>query len=252
MLDNYKTNPANEIRKINAILRRTHCSISLWNALNDCYLESDLCSYEPSLDNFYKNCIVNNYLYDEIDEFEVEVIRYRLFVELLLELLEYPSSYNEYGEFVKDINQLKLTILEGLKKLGYGLKDFNGKKVTYKCDVVAETIAVSNNDYANDIFDYLISKSISEKETALTNLSIKLEALKPKDTFMKNTRDYIQMMRHREERKKTKQYSWFFEKEEYEKNLDDLFRILICYVAHDGCLDIINLYDSKCHVKQLI
>ena len=250
MLENYKTSPKNEIRKLFAILNRTYGYTKFWDALNGCYLKSELCAVEPSLDDFYSNFIFNNPLYSDLDNFEEETLHYRLLVELLLELLKFDIPGFEYGEFDKEENQLRSIINEGLQKMGYGLMDYKGKEVTYKRDIVAETIAVENKKYKEDIFDYLISKTCDEKEMALTNLSIKLQALTPKDSFMRNARDYVQMLRHKDEREEDKLYSWFFEKEVYEKNLDDLFRILICYAAHSNCSNIISDYDSKCHIKK--
>ena len=249
MLDNYKTDPYKEINKIFAVLNRKYGFTKLWDALNGCFMESVFNSVEPSLDDFYKNFIVNNDYYENKTDFEVHILQYRLLVELLLELLKYPIPGFEYGEFSDDVNQLESIIGEGLKKLGYGIKEFKGKKVTYKIDIAAETIASENHDYSDDIFDFLIAKSTEEKESALTSLSIKLEAVKPLDGFMKNSKDYLQMMRHKEERKKIEQYSWFYAKEQYNQNLNDLFTVLVTYAAHIKCSPIIEKYDSKCHKK---
>ncbi len=250
MLDNYQTNSGNEMRKMWSILNRKHCGISFWHALDSVYRKSFFCSIEPTLQDFYLNFIRKNSVYENLEDYEISIYQYRFLSELMFNLL---SNYNNefyLEDFDDDIKQLLLIMREGLKKCGYCFKELNGKYYTSKIDIIAETIAAENKDYSNDIFDYLIAKALIEKENALTSLSIKLEAVKPFDSYTKNARDYIQMLRHKKERMNDKQYSWFFDKKKYESNLDNLFRILICYIAHINSYKEIVDFDNKSNHKK--
>ena len=249
MLDNYETNPINETRKIWDVLKKQDSYQSLWDSLDDDFSKCELSAHESSLNNFYTNFIWKNEIYNGLNDFEISVLRYRLFVELILYLFDFHVLNAWSYDYGAEMDQIKLIIDNGLKKCGYGLKESNKKVITYKLDIVAETTAANNKHYSEDIFDYLIAKTAEEKEKALTSLSIKLEAVKPIDGFTKSNRDYVQMMRHKEERISLDKYSWFYKKSDYSKNLDKLFKILICYISHIDCAKDVAEFDNKCHNK---
>ena len=250
MLDGYSTSPNNEVRKIWCVLNRKYNYTSLWVELHESFLISDLRSKEDSLDSFYSNFIVKNDNYVGLDDFEKGALFYRFFVELLLELLKYGLPNYPYSGFDNEIEQLKEIIYDGLKRCGYGIKTVNNKSVTYKLDIVAETVAASNKDYKEDIFNYLIAKTANEKENSLTNLSIKLEATKPFDGFSRGNRQLIQIMRHKKEKMEDKKYCWFFERKNYERNMDSLFKILICYISHIDCASLVEEFNKNILIKE--
>ena len=206
---------------------------------------SNLSRYEPTLNDFFKKNIINYDFDDYTDNFEKESIKYRLLCELIINLTadyKYSQIFTYHRE---NISQLLLIIEEGLKRCGYGLKVYKEGKITYKKDIAAEAIAANNPDYKESIFNYLIAKNIKEKASALTALSNQLEAAKTSGGFTRQNRKYIQIMRHPDEKKKEDDYSWFFEKQSFEANMDKLFRILICYCSHLSCDDILANFESK-------
>ena len=153
-------------------------------------------------------------------------------------------NYNDYiRHYASDASQIIRLINEGLLRCGYEFREKDGKLVTFKHDVSSEIIAVENKEYSEDIFDFLGAKGAKEKEEALTNLSIKLETIKTTSHYLKSNRKYLQIMRHKNEKQKDPCFAWFFEQNSYETNLNNLFLILVSYIARiksDPALDKFN------------
>ena len=175
LLNGYKANPRNEIRKINEILKREHyvsfTKSSFETFISLLFLKSNYVSYETTFRSFYSNLIMNGDWQDGLDEKEIAVVSYTLFCELLLNLLEIKSQglYEYYSSFSEDIVQLKSIIQNGLKSIGYKMIKKNQAYVVEKIDLVSETVASTQKEYQDFIIEYLTSKTIVEKETALTH-----------------------------------------------------------------------------------
>ena len=249
VLENYKTTPQNEIRKIKEILKREHyvsySGCSFQNYLELQFLQSDFIKYESDLHNFLDNFV---FVYEpglDYAPIDIAIREYRLFCELLLDLLsERNENISLYNAFKKDINQLKLLIEEGLRISGYKIIDYKGKLVTSKNDDVAESIALSSDKYRNTIFDYLIAKDVKEKEKIITEFSIKLESEKTKEDFVNTCREFVQLPRHKEEKIKDPKYSWFY-LDDYEENLDKLFKLYVASLAHLNSKEIIADFKNR-------
>lgn len=248
LLDNYKTTPSIEINKIKSILRRRRNislidTISFEEALDYLYKTSEFGSYELSIDDFIEKIALKNY--DSKNE-NANILPYRRLCEFLLTLLDKENYYKHKDLFSVDEKQLWMLLFKGLSSCGYTVEyDENGHRATRKIDVEAEAVAASNPDYKECIFNYLISKELDEKESALTSLSIKLEAVQSEDKYVKKIREYVQLLRHKEEKKNEKKYSWFFN-ECYESNLDDLFKLFLSSIMHEKCLPILEAFRNKC------
>lgn len=249
LLANYKTTPEEEINKIYQIIyRHIFGTKTLWDYLSEVFYRSKFASFQPDIDSFISAFVFRNEIFEQKNEEEIELLKYRLFVEFLSNLFLVCLKSDLYYKDAKDsIWQIKSIIKEGLQHFGFELIENNYNYVTAKKDLTAEIIATCNKDYKDDIYDFLIAKSVSEKENALTNLSIKLQAVKPLDSFSRRVREYIQLLRHKTEKKEDPNYSWFFEKADYDKNLDGLFKILICFISHQDCYQTLTDFDKNSH-----
>lgn len=174
------------------------------------------------------------------------VLQYRFLCELVFNLLDVGQSLSILIDDAKEILQLKGLIKNGIELCGYKMEYIKRHYVTRKLDIHAEAIATINKNYKDYIFDYLIAKSSSDKEQALLKICNKLEAIKVVDGYTKHARDYIQLLRHPDERKSKDKYSWFYKKDNYSLNLERLFRILLTYIAHLNSYNDLNEFDTNC------
>lgn len=239
MLDSYITNPVNEIRKIEDILnRKRHIqydgTYSLKEVFGIAYTRTQFASLEPTINSFLTNIIYKDY--SETDYVKTAIC-YRCLCEFLLAIIDHGIEYYYLEHFEDDVEQLKNIINLGLEKSGYVLVNKGKHRVTSKKDEVAELIATTNKHYNKNILDYLLAKTTDEKEKVLTALAIQLEGREPKDKYSKDCGEWVQLLRHKEEKIKEAQYSWFFSAEDYGDNLDKLFRIYLSIVSHDDCHD---------------
>ena len=251
MLDGYKTNPKNEIRKISALLKE-HVSFdgrTIWELISLSFAHSEFSEIETDLHSFYTNLILKNDNFSGLGTDEVVVLQYRFLCELIFNLLDVGQSYSIFIADAKEILQLKGLIKHGLQLCGYKMEWIKKHYVTRKLDIHAEAVAIANKDYKDYIFDYLIAKSVNDKEHALLNICNKLESIKIVDGYTKHSRDYIQLLRHPDERKNIDKYSWFYRKDNYLLNLDRLFRILLTYIAHLNSYRDLNEFDKNCSEK---
>ena len=247
MLDGYNTNPKNEIRKINSLLKQkvSFDGRPLWTVLGDSFHYSTFNKIEIDLESFYTNLDLHNPIYTEMIEDEILILQYRFLCELIFNLLLVGEHNSVFYPSAKEILQTQELIKNGLQLCGYRIDYVKNRFITVKIDIHSETVAAENKEYSDYIFDYLISKTAKDKEQSLLNLCNKLEATKPVDGYTRHARDYIQFLRHPDERKKIKKYSWFYEKENYPKNLEKLFRILITYIAHLNSYADLNEFDKN-------
>lgn len=251
LLQNYKTNPKDEIKKISSILNRKEYVTYDYSYLKDylklIFINSSYSSYEISYDSFCTNVIFNHAFYSGLPEEEVMLSQYCLLCELIINLLttkngnlfDYKQAFND------DIKQLLNIINNGLKLCGYKIIQSNGIFVTQKIDIEAESVAAINKTYQDDIYDYLIAKSVKDKEMALTSLSIKLDAMEPSNNYVKQNKKYVQLLRHKEEKDIQEKYAWFFKKEDYNANLEKLFRIYLFMIAYNDCFDYLKDFEIK-------
>lgn len=251
LLHNYKTNPKDEIKKINGILARkgyVSCDyVSLKDYLRTTFLNSEYASYETSFDLFCSNVILNISNYNGLLEEEMYLSQYCLICELIMNLMEISNNatYEYEQTFEHDIDQLIKIINKGLGLCGYKLIQSNNVYATQKIDIEAESVAAINKTYQDDIYDYLIAKNIKDKETALTSLSIKLDAMEPNNNYVKQNKKYVQLLRHKEEKDIQEKYAWFFKKEDYNANLEKLFRIFLFMIAYNNCSDYLKDFENK-------
>ena len=249
MLENYKRTPYDEVRKINDILERKvyvdYENISLLDVFEQIFLKSQFIAYESNFKSFLDNFIFTSEYGIRFVGLDEAIIEYRLFCELLLNLIKIKNCINYIDKFGSDIKQLQMIIENGINNTGYKIIEQNGNIVTAKKDEIAESVAIKNEKYRNTIYDYLIAKNVKEKENALTKLAIKLEAIKSTDSYIKANREYIQILRHKEEKIIDEKYSWFFEDSEYENNLDKLFKIYISTIAYLNCTNDIKTFKMK-------
>lgn len=246
-LDTYQTSPVLEINKIKSILERTEYisglgRYSLKDVFDIVYSESSFASHEPNIDDFLNNIVLRDYREDN----EIGAItNYRYLCEFLFALIELDMNYDFQSYFGEHIRQLKNIMMAGLEKSGYTIVPYGNHTVTKKKDDQAESIAATNGEFRVNIMDYLLAKTTSEKEKVLTLLANQLEATQPKDCYSKQNRELVQLLRHKDEKLKDQRYSWFFEKNEYEKNLDSLFKVYLSIISHDNCHDFLDKFKNN-------
>lgn len=246
MLDTYQTNPVKEINKIKSILNREgyvnyhHCYLK--DAFDLAFSNTSFASHEPTFDDFLKNIVFQNY---DSKDLNGAIKNYRYLCEFLLALIDSGIDYAFEEVFGDDIAQLKKIIDAGLEKSGYTLVKYGKYKVTSKKDEQAEATAAIHKEYQKNILDYLLAKTVDEKEKVLTSLSIQLEGHTPLDKYSKDAREWVQLLRHKEEKIADSKYSWFFDKNDYEKNLEKLFRVYLSIISHDGCHDYLEEFKIK-------
>lgn len=245
LLKNYKTTPAEEIRKINDVLDETvyidYFSHTFLNYLKTIFKQSEFNKFDSNYNGFIKSIVFKDY---NPNDFKKSINQYRYYCEFLLNLCNVSSSNRSY--YINLINRLKIIIETGLNSLCYKLIVKNGHILTSKIDDLAEGITATIDDYNSEIMDYLLAKTIDEKENALIHFSIKLEALKSKDNYIKSTREYVQLLRHKTEKQGDKKYQWFFSEEEYEMNLEKLFKIFLSTISYYNAIDIISEFKTNC------
>lgn len=250
MLDTYQTNPVKEINKIKSILDRdgyvnfNHCYLK--DAFDLTYSNTNFAAHEPSFDDFLKNIVFQGY--DPMD-INGAIKNYRYLCEFLLALIDSGINYAFEETFGDDIVQLQKIINSGLERSGYILVKHGKYKVTSKKDEQAEATAAIHKEYQKNILDYLLAKTVDEKEKVLTSLSIQLDGHKPLDNYSKECREWVQLLRHKEEKIVDSKYSWFFGSGDYEKNLEKLFRIYLSIISHDDCHDYLEEFKNKRGVK---
>ena len=250
MLDTYQTNPVKEIKKIKSILNRegyvNYHHYFLKDAFDLTYSSTSFASHEPTFDDFLKNIVFEGYNQEDVN---CAIKSYRYLCEFLLALIDSGINYAFEETFGDDIAQLQKIINAGLERSGYTLVKHGKYKVTSKKDEQAEATAAIHKEYQKNILDYLLAKAVDEKEKVLTSLSIQLDGHKPSDSYSKDCREWVQLLRHKEEKIVDSKYSWFFDNDDYEKNLDKLFRIYLSIISHDDCHDYLEEFKSKRGVK---
>lgn len=251
MLEGYKTTPEKEINKINQILQNKEFSIlytqriAFYSALDDTFSFSDFSSYDTSLTSYIKNVIEENTIYEGMESSAVSILKYRFYVESLLALIDNQYFKTNYiNDFNSDVIHLKKIINQGLKTMGYGITTRDEKQVTYKLDPVSEGVALTQEkDVREMIYDYLISKSVSDKEKSLTKIANKLESWKDRDAYLNQCRHFVQLLRHPDEMKDD--YPWFYESKDYESNLDKLFKIFVSMFAYKEAEEPLKEFQSQ-------
>ena len=250
MLDTYQTNPVKEINKIKSIINRegyvNYEHYDLKDVFDLAYSYTSFASHEPSFDDFLQNIVFQDY--DPID-IKGAIKNYRYLCEFLLALIDSGINLAFKETFEDDIAQLEKIISLGLERSGYTLVKHGKYKVTSKKDEKAEATAAVHKEYQKNILDYLLAKTLDEKEKVLTSLSIQLDGHKPSDNYSKECREWVQLLRHKEEKITDPKYSWFFDSDDYEKNLDKLFRIYLSVISHDDCHNYLEEFKSKRGVK---
>lgn len=247
LLDSYQTTPFQEIKKINTILARKVTitfsgTKSLKDLLGETYKVTYFGSFEPNIDDFVNNIVMKGF---NVTDVLSAINNYRMYCELLLVLLDGTKDSNFAVAFSSDMKQLKKMIESGLDKSGYKIIQKDGHKVTIKKDEEAEMIAATNKEYNKNILDYLLAKSVDQKEKVLTSLAIQLEAAQPKDDYSKKNREFVQLLRHKDENIDNPKYSWFFEANTYENNLDKLFRVFLSIISHDNAHEYIKEFSAN-------
>lgn len=245
-LDTYQTNPEDEIQKISEVLKRKvfvdFTSRTLKYVFEKEFKNSAFASYEPTMDFFLRKHIIAGCLSN--DSHDV-IISYRYYCEFLLAMIDDNIKKLDIGLFEDDLKQLERLILNGLARCGYELVRYKNHRVTKKKDAQAEAIAATSKEHNKNILDYLLSKTVTDKEKVLTALAIQLEAIPQKENYLKQTREYVQLLRHKAEKAKEPKYAWFFEKESYEENLDKLFRVFLSIIAYDNCSSYLKEFETK-------
>ena len=247
MLDTYRTNPQHEMQKISEVLERDVFFEGNWYKLKSIFGEefkkSDFSCHEPTMESFLRNHVFIDYLL-EGDQRDA-IVCYRHYCEFLLAMIDDHIKQLDIEPFADDLKQLERIILSGLSRCGYELVRYKNHRVTKKKDAQAEAIAATSKEHNKNILDYLLSKTVSDKEKVLTALAIQLEAIPQKDNYMKQTREYVQLLRHKTEKVKEPKYAWFFETRSYEENLDKLFRVFLSIIAYDNCSDYLKEFEKK-------
>lgn len=254
VLNNYKTTPENEMRKIEEILKARSFyydgRCTLIEIARDVFVLSKYSGYETSFDNFYLNIVLNDDNFVGLDEKEKELVAYLMYSEFLLNVLVNNKNTRVSNSVLQTIRHLVSVITEGLSKLGYEINEMDGAYYTKKVNSVAEVAATNNHSYSDDIFTYLVSKTIVDKENALIRISNKLNAEKKCYGYFKQNKKYAQILRHKEEKVKDPDFSWFYKVEDYNKNLDKLFEIFISMISYNNSFEIVEEFEKKCGRKE--
>ena len=250
VLNNYKTTPENEMRKIEEMLSARSFyydgMMTLIEILREEFLSSDYKKYETTFDSFYSNVILCDSNFVGLNTLEKKLTSLIMYEEFLLNLLLRGKIHNYHASVTKAAAHLISIISEGLAKMGYEIEDNEGEYYIKKIDAIAEIAATNNPTFSRDIFDYLVSKTVKNKEDALLNLSNRLNAIKECPGYVKQNKEYVQLLRHKDEKIKDPKYAWFYNESSYNDNLDKLFKIFISMISYCDAFGVIEEFDTNC------
>lgn len=174
------------------------------------------------------------------------------FCEVHFYLIMETTKLNISNYKIDVLMHLKDLIETSLQKLCYKIIKSNNEFgfLIIKENPVIETIALaSDNDTEKIIFDYLDYKNQDEysKESILHKFIDKLENIMKEDNeqLVHSIREFAQIIRHPEQKKKEAKYKWFFD--DCISNMDKLF--LLCLYVQQRVV-VKEILDEFCKEKK--
>ena len=269
-LKNYSSNPIDEYHKLksfleNAIVDRYY-DLYLSTLLSEAFLCCrELRSYFVSLEDCVKtNCSnlekyqipADYYLLLSENEKETALDEFLTFCQVQLTCLSYLKKNAQQILHNHYINNFESEVVVQFGELiGSSLNSFN-----YKCafakeslnveivlnNPVAEVIALeSTKDISEAIIGFLSNRDIKTKEKYLHDFIDMLEPTLKKysdQSLIKRTKEYIQLLRHPEIKKESKEYKWYFNNKR--KYIDKLFELCLMVQQYDLCKQIIDDFEN--------
>lgn len=250
-INNYKSNPIDEYFKISKFVDEIYCYgvNTVFDVLDDCF------SYSPELSSIYidlENCIDDNvYLlrqykdsppaksyFDHLNkETKTQLLyEYLSYVQIICNLINVSIKIEKSLASNNTIKHLKNLIATSLKSLNYKAVIRDDKIDIMKEDYLSEVVAnQSPSNISEAIIGFLCSKGTKEKERSLQELVDLLEPILKKyssQSIVSKIKQYVQVVRHPEEKKKEKEFEWYYS--DKEKYIDELFGLCIFVQQYDN------------------
>ena len=263
-INDYNSDPITEIDKIDRVLQK-ECGYytTIYNLLNQSFVRSKLLrSRFVNLDDCIDSLIYNishnynrcdferldsniqNIIFNEFFNY-CEVIFHLLFLAYKYEKIN-TTDFDE-NVFLQAIDVIKVS----LKSLNYQIVCLNEEEFLFeviKINPESEIVAAqSENTIKQAILHYLGARDndIKEKENRLLQLIVLLEPNIKKfknESSISKVSEYVQLIRHSEEKKKEKEYQWYFDNKE--KYLDYIFAMCIYAQHYFITKDVINTFEK--------
>lgn len=271
LIDEYKSDPIEEYKKIDDFIRHTYCAdcVTIYDTLEEWYplcekLFTTYPTFEKCLDVFTKSIKENEfYLFsylsdnskkDVLDDFlnYCEVLSHIVIVHFGLKIMGESNNNRQSRCIVRSFTGLLSIVKTSLKSMGFKLvvKDENSLETkAIKINPQAEFVAArSPQSIRETIICYLAARDgdITAKENELHRL---INFLEPtfknynRESPISDIKGYTQLLRHSEVKKSETGYKWFNDNKNKEKYLDDLFSM--CVFVEDYQLVKENLKEFK-------
>ena len=268
-VEKYYSNPLDEYLKIKSFIYKTPCYYS--DNIFKCF--ATMFSYCEPLRKVYSDlydCINNNISYlnnysnpvgnDVYEGFEnetKEVIldEFLTYIEIIMCMLCVLRSFGLSVFAGSKLNKIAMTQLEemietSLKSINYKIIEKSVDNIEIiKIDPISEYVAEqSSPTMRTAILNYLSTRDndVSGKERSLHDIIDLLEPLFNKYgnvSTIRIAREFSQIIRHPEEKKKDARYQWFYQnKKEF---LDKLFSLCIFTQQYSMCKDTAEEFELK-------
>lgn len=263
-INDYKSDPITEIKKIDKVLQK-ECGYytTIYSFLKQSFVQSKvLRSRFVDLDDCVDSLIYNIshnyncYCFETLDSNTQTIIFNEFFnyCEVIFHLLFLAYKYKK--KYINDFDEN--VYLQAIDVINVSLKSLNHKIIyldekeylfeVIKIDPESEIVAAqSENTIKQAILHYLGARdnNIKEKENRLLQLIVLLEPNIKKfknESSISKVSEYVQLIRHSEEKKKEKEYQWYYDNKE--KYLDYIFAMCIYAQHYFITKDVINTFEK--------
>lgn len=270
LIDEYKSDPITEYKKIDDFIRNTYCvdCETIYDTLEGWYplcekLFTTYPTFEKCLDVFTESieenkyylfsCLSDNSKKDVLDGFlnYCEVLSHIVVVHFGLQIMGESNNNRQSRCIVRSFKGLLSIVKTSLKSMGFKLVVLDENSLETKAIKInpqAEFVAArSPQNIRETIICYLATRDgdLTAKENELHHLIDLLEPTfnKYKVNPISDIREYTQLLRHSEVKKSETGYKWFNDNKNKEKYLDDLFSM--CVFVEDYQLVKENLKEFK-------
>lgn len=252
LIDEYKSDPITEYKKINDFIRHARCydCETTYDTLESWYpfcekIFTTYPTFEKCLNVFTKSIEENkNYLFSSLSDNSKKAVLddFLNYCEILSHIVCFSlktmgESNNTYRMncIVRSFKELLSIVKTSLKSMGFKLEILNKNSLetrAIKINPQAEFVAArSPQNIRETIICYLAARGgdITAKENELHRLIDFLEPTfnKYKVSPISDIKGYTQLLRHPEVKKNETGYKWFNDDKSKEKNLDDLFSMCV-------------------------
>lgn len=250
MIDEYKSDPITEYKKIDDFIRNTYCAdyVTIYDTLENWYplcekLFTTYPTFKKCLDafttsieenkNYPFSCLSDNSKKSVLDDFLNYCEALSHIVCFSLKTIGESNNNRQSQCIVRSFKGLLSVVKTSLKSMGFKLVVLDENSLETKAIKInpqAEFVAArSPQNIRETIICYLAARDgdITAKENELHRLINFLEPTfnKYQEKPISDIKGYTQLLRHSEVKKSETGYKWF--NDDKEKNLDDLFSMCV-------------------------